>query len=100
MCDIKQGDKVIVINDDYLGTNDEKPPIKKEQTHLVAVVHQCGCGESHISLFGVISKLNYVRCYKCGEELPNSQFGGQHWCHSSRFIVDRSDETSEEALTK
>lgn len=101
--EIKAGDELVVIIDAYLPGNDEGPQIKNGQRCLALVVHKCGCGDSHISIavrdaegtvHNLVSHLNYVTCYKCRDQLPNSAYGGVHWCHSSRFAIYQRSETS------
>lgn len=95
---LKIGDEVEVINDAYMPGNDEGPVIKNGQKYPVKNTCKCGCGELHVDI-GLISHLNYVTCYKCKEDLPNSKFGGIHWTHSSRFVITQRSETSEEIPT-
>lgn len=96
--EVKIGDNVEVINEAYMPGNDEGPLIKEGQRYPVKNTYKCKCGELHVDI-GLLSHLNYVTCYKCGEELPNSKFGGVHWCHSSRFMTVHKPETSEEIPT-
>jgi hypothetical protein len=93
--EFKVGDQVEVVNDAYMPGNDEGPLIKNGNKYPVKGMFMCTCGELHIDI-GLISHLNYVTCYKCREELPNSKFGGKHWTHSSRFAITQKSEISEE----
>lgn len=91
---IKEGDSVIVVNDKILPGNDEGPMIKVDQIYPVKRTCECTCGETHVDI-GLKSHLNYVTCYKCSEELPESGYGHTHWCHSSRFDKIENAESSE-----
>lgn len=76
------GDHVTVINDQILPGNEVGPNIQNGQLWPVIKTHTCACGEEHVDI-GILSTLNYVTCYKCEENLPEST--KIHWCHSSRF---------------
>lgn len=76
------GQQVRVINDQLLPGNDKKPDIKGGDIEIISQLHVCHCGELHVDI-GLSSKLNYITCYKCQEELPGGHT--HHWCHSSRF---------------
>jgi hypothetical protein len=59
-----------------------KPALTMAQEYKIEAATKCSCGELHIDV-GLKSEYNYVRCYKCGEELPHGD--KIHWCNSSRF---------------
>lgn len=74
------------INVNPLEGNDVAPPLTLESEYHPVHVHQCPepCNQVHFDV-GLISKHNFVRCHNCQKVLPNSQIGGQHWCHPTRF---------------
>lgn len=82
MEEFKVGDSVIINNDKPLPGNEIAPPIIVGQRLEVKEVLTCKCGSKHIDL-GLKSKVNWVSCFECSENLPR---GSEiHWCHPSRL---------------
>lgn len=81
---IKVGDKLNCILTDKLPGNDTAPDLDKEKEYDALELHECTCGQKHVHV-GLPSHLNWVKCYNCGEQLPNGT--EKHWCHPSRFTV-------------
>lgn len=75
---------VKVINKEPMPGNKIAPELKIEQVVSLKQIYRCKCGEHHYDV-GLISELEFVRCYKCKEVLPESD--RVHWCHSSRFVT-------------
>jgi len=73
--------KIEIVNDDYLPGNDVKPPIKIGEQHFVLREHVCKCGEIHLDI-GLKSEYNFITCYKCREDLPESE--NIHWINQCR----------------
>lgn len=73
--------------------NEIAPPLILGDAYPFQKEHICGCGEKHFDV-GLLSKVNFVTCYKCEEKLP----GGDkiHWCHASRFVRPQSAIGTEE----
>jgi len=94
---LKTGDSVEVVFDDYFKGNEYKPDLKLGETKKILGTHTCKCGELHLNV-GLLSDINYVSCYKCGEHLPNGNF--IHWAHSSRFSLIENADESETITTK
>ena len=65
--------------------NSVAPPLKLEGKYELKESYICECGQSHFNV-GLTSIYNFVSCYKCGEELPDSD--SIHWAHSSRFVEE------------
>lgn len=70
------------INNKPLEGNDIGPPLVLEQEYEVENVYQCSCGQDHYDV-GLVSKYNWVSCYKCNEKIPKGD--SIHWCHPNRF---------------
>lgn len=79
---IEVGNNLKCVNDKPLGTNTVGPAVAVDQSYNAQEVFTCGCGRQHINV-GLPLILNYVTCYDCHEELPDTN----HWCHPSRFEV-------------
>lgn len=78
---LKLGQAVRVINIAPLSDSGIVPPLSLGEERKIEAFTSCGCGEIHLDL-GLKSKYNYIKCYKCGDEL---QLGYKiHWAHSSR----------------
>jgi len=75
--------KIICINTDILPGNEISPSLELNKEYNLIDIYTCECGEKHYNV-GLKMEVNYVRCYKCEEELPDTN----HWCHSSRFNKD------------
>jgi hypothetical protein len=73
---------LICINIDKLPGNTIAPPLVLNQAYDLKRTYICKCGEVHCDV-GLKSTHNFIRCYKCGEELPDGT--NIHWAHSSRF---------------
>lgn len=72
------------VDDAILSVDSEyKPAVKKGESYILKQSCLCGCGQAHFDV-GLVSKLNYVSCYKCGRSLPDGD--KIHWANSSRFI--------------
>lgn len=56
------------------------PPVINGNNYTAEIIHVCKCNKQHIGV-GLELKIGYVRCFDCGEVLPNTT----HWCHPSRF---------------
>ena len=72
------------INVAPLDGNTVAPPLTLEAEYSPAHVHKCKCGNVHFDV-GLKSQYNFITCWHCKEVLPNSETGGTHWCHPSRF---------------
>lgn len=79
---MKQNDKVKAINNNPLEGNDVAPPLSLTKEYVVKDVFVCSCGQHHIDV-GLVSKYNWINCYKCAKPLPNGT--EIHWCHPSRL---------------
>jgi hypothetical protein len=82
MTKIVEGDTLICVNDKVLGDNVIAPTLNVGDEYPAKKVFVCGCGQEHVDV-GITSQYNYVRCYICKEDLPNSD--SIHWCNSIRF---------------
>lgn len=85
----KVGDKVEATSNTPLPGNDYAPPLKTHEYYSVEDVYKCECGQEHLHV-GVPSKLNYVSCYNCEQQIPRGDV--KHWCHPSRFIIAPSSQ--------
>jgi len=70
------------VNDGMLAGSGYKPAVKTGENYSLENSCLCGCGQVHYDV-GLVSKLNYVSCYKCGRNLPESD--KIHWANSTRF---------------
>jgi hypothetical protein len=85
-CNTKNETLLTCINDGVLASSGIKPKLKKGETYQTRNSCECGCGQLHYDV-GLRSTHNYITCYKCGADLPNSGVGGIHWANSERFIT-------------
>lgn len=72
----------ICVKTDKFPGKEHAPPLELGEEYTILRVYTCGCGEKHYDA-QLKSKLNWVTCHKCGEELPDGMTW--HWAHSSRF---------------
>ena len=72
--------KMTCINTVPLEGNDIAPPLVKGAVYTIKSVHVCQCGQEHFDV-GLQLLHNFVRCYNCKKELPDTT----HWAHPSRF---------------
>ena len=77
----EQGDKLLCNNSSPLEGNTIAPPVVVGTEYKANRIFKCDCGQSHIDV-GCKSDHNYIRCYECKNELPDTDI---HWCHPSRF---------------
>lgn len=84
--DIKQGDQLNCIETTPLPGNDVGPDLTQEITYEAKEVYKCECGQKHIDV-GLVSNINWIKCYACTKELPRSSHGEVHWSHPRRFII-------------
>ena len=70
------------INTEVLAKSGYKPNLELEKTYPLLESIKCSCGQTHYDV-GLKTKLNFITCYKCGEELPIRS--DIHWCNSIRF---------------
>lgn len=77
------GDLLIVVDDKPLPGNTLGPDIIKGDSHYLKDILICQCGQKHYNV-GTYSILNFIRCYSCGENLPDDD--NVEWCHPSRFL--------------
>jgi hypothetical protein len=73
------------INSKPLNGKSIAPPLKEGDIYTLKKIVNDSAGNPHYDV-GLVSRYNYVSSIETGEELPNSQIGGVHWCHPSRFI--------------
>ncbi len=76
------GDTVKALNNLPLDGNSVAPPLVLGVSYPVVDVYKCKCGQEHLNV-GLVSKYNYVNCYKCSNPLPNGD--KIHWAHPIRF---------------
>lgn len=81
---IENNQVLLCINDNYLSDTGKKPPVTINDKYNLKQSYICKCGQTHYDI-GFVSKLNWVTCYLCGEDLPKSD--EIHWAHSSRFTI-------------
>lgn len=74
--------RVICINTDILAESGHKPEVVLDKVYNVLEEFTCKCGQIHYDI-GLKTKLNFITCYKCKEELPIKE--DIHWCNSIRF---------------
>ena len=79
-----KGTTMLCVNINPLEGNTIAPPLTKDADYPILNVHTCPCGQEHYDV-GIKSQVNYVRCYKCSEELVDGD--KIHWCHPSRFVA-------------
>lgn len=93
LLNLQQGDMLEAANVQPMPGNEIAPPLILGDAYPFQKEHICGCGEKHFDV-GLLSKVNFVTCYKCEEKLP----GGDkiHWCHASRFVRPQSAIGTEE----
>jgi hypothetical protein len=75
---------VEVLENKALSSSGIKPELNIGDKHKVKETCTCKCGQTHLDI-GLVSKYNYISCYKCGEELPRGS--SIHWCNSIRFNI-------------
>lgn len=80
--DFKKGEWVHVIKTEPLPGKDIAPPLMIGEEKQIFSVYVCHCGQDHVNV-GLMSRYNFVTCYNCDMDLPNSLH--VHWCHPSRF---------------
>lgn len=73
-------DEIKCVNQNLLEGNSNGPDVKLGDIYPLKSIHTCSCGKQHYDV-GLPLTLNYVTCYDCKEELPDTT----HWCHPSRF---------------
>lgn len=96
MEELKIGDTVKIISDDYLPGNDVKPPIHNGETYIIQDIYECKCGVRHLDL-GLISQWSYISCHKCDERLLNGH--AIHWCAPQRVELTHPQEEIEKPST-
>lgn len=79
------GKIVQCVNAKPLEGNTIAPPLIEGESYPVVGVVVCECGQNHFNV-GLISKVNYVTCYKCRKALPEGN--AIHWAHPSRFVLN------------
>lgn len=77
---IQVGDKLKCIFNQVLPGNEIAPPLELGKEYECSSVFMEG-GNLHIGV-GLEMKVNFVKSYATGEELPPIT----HWCHPNRFI--------------
>lgn len=78
--------RVRCINNKPLQGNDVAPPLEVGKEYDLISTVSDKQNNPHYDV-GLVSKFNYVTSRDTGEKLPNSSFGGIHWCHPSRFEI-------------
>lgn len=95
------GDQVKCIHTATLEGNDCHPPLVENAIYTINQVHQCtagNCKELHIDV-GLVCPWNYVQCYKCRVDLPNTHRGGTYWCNSIRFELVKEAKKEEDGVS-
>jgi len=79
---MQTGDKVTCVNTAVLAKSGYAPALELNKEYPVNETYTCKCNELHVDV-GLVSKLDSVSCYKCGEVLPRGHL--IHWANSIRF---------------
>ncbi len=82
--EIQVGNALKVIKVGNLPGHNKAPQLTMGELKEAKEVLTCKCGSKHIDV-GLKSKLEFVSCFECKQELPR---GSEiHWCHPSRFEI-------------